>query len=403
MPKLEIPLGSSNWSVETRARSVPLSRRREPNPILELPTAVRLALESPLRFEAMRRACTPDDRVVLVIDDRLPRLGELIPPILEHLASAGIAMENVTLLTPSSGLSQDWIDDLPDALSDVRTEIHDPKNLQKLSYLATTRAGRRLYLNRSIVDADQLVLLTGREYDPLFGYGGAEGFLFQKFCNQEITDSLTRDFSLDEPDSETFPLREEAIEVGWLLGSPFLVQVIEGSQHSIAGIIAGLLETATDGNRLLDDFWRVAFTERVGAVIATLTGDPNRIGFEEVARAAAMASRVVRSGGIIAILTEAELQLDAGLESLRRHDEPYEALLELRESKIAHRNAAMHWATAADQGRLYLAANLHWETTEELFATPLHKPAELSRLLEGETEVAVLIDAHRMWTEITPG
>ena len=41
-----------------------------------------------------------------------------------------------------------------------RFQVHDPADRKKLSYLATTRQGRRIYLNRSAVDADQLIVLS---------------------------------------------------------------------------------------------------------------------------------------------------------------------------------------------------------------------------------------------------
>ena len=53
------------------------------------------------------------------------------------------------------------IDELPDEFQDVRTEIHDPGKREALAYLATTRRGRRIYLNRTVVDADQSIVVAG--------------------------------------------------------------------------------------------------------------------------------------------------------------------------------------------------------------------------------------------------
>lgn len=395
MAVVEIPVGTTSWKVETEATLVNLSRSEEPTPLVNVSEAVRDSLEAPIRFEPMRRALTPDDHIVLVVDDRLPRLAELIPPILDHLRSARISMDSVTLLTPSPGANQGWIDDLPDEYQDVRTEIHDPKNPQRLAYLATTKGGRRLYLNRTLIDADQIVVLTGRGYDPLFGYSGAEAFLLQNFSNSETLDSFGKQLTLDVPDEHPFTAREEATEVAWLLGTLFLIQVIEGRRDSIAAVVSGLLDSTSDGDRKLDDLWRVKINEPVGAVVATLTGESSSLTFEDLARAAAAASRIVDAGGKIILLSEVEVQLDEASETLRRFEEPYEALKGLRQSKAANPSAAFQWASAAEHAKLYLAANLHWEVTEELFATPIQKPAEVTRLLEGVSRFALLVDAHK--------
>ena len=70
----------------------------------------------------------------------------------------------------------------------MRTEIHDPADRRKLAYLATTGAGRRVYLNRTLVDADFVIVLSGRDYDPLTGYAGAEVAVFPALSDEETRD-----------------------------------------------------------------------------------------------------------------------------------------------------------------------------------------------------------------------
>src|SRR5262249_58527419 len=132
----------------------------------------------------LRRALTPDDHVTIVIDERLPRLADLLIPLLEHVSSAGVAPEAITLLCPPTSSRQPWLEELPEAFEEVRLEVHDPKDRRRLSYLATTRKGRRLYLNRSVVDADQVVVLSGRRSDPLLGQGGAAGAIYPALSDE---------------------------------------------------------------------------------------------------------------------------------------------------------------------------------------------------------------------------
>src|SRR5262245_10814230 len=145
--------------------------------------AVRDALEHPHDFPALRRALTPDDHVAVVVDERLPQVGALLVPLLEHVVAAGVRPDAVTLLGPPHA-RQDWVEALPESLQEVRTEIHDPTDRKRLSYLATMRRGRRLYLNRTAVDADQTVVLSGRRFDALHGHGGAAGALFPALSDE---------------------------------------------------------------------------------------------------------------------------------------------------------------------------------------------------------------------------
>ncbi|MFO0928692.1 MAG: lactate racemase domain-containing protein [Gemmataceae bacterium] len=222
---VRMPFGRQHLDLDLAADRC-LGVFRGPSPLPDPAHAVRQALEVPWRYPPLRRALTPDDRVVVVVDETLPQLGELLPVVLEHVASAGVPAAAVTLLCPPGDAAHPWIDDLPDEFGDVHVEDHDPTNRQHLAYLATTKSGRRVYLNRTLVDADQVVVVGSRRYDLLLGYAGGEGSLFPTFSDEPTRDELDHRFHAAVPGSRPWPLREQAIEVALLLGQPFYVQGI---------------------------------------------------------------------------------------------------------------------------------------------------------------------------------
>ena len=57
----------------------------------------------------------------------------------------------------------------------MHVEVHDPSDRKRLAYLATTKQGHRIYLNRTAVDADQLVVLTRRDYDVVVSDANGKG------------------------------------------------------------------------------------------------------------------------------------------------------------------------------------------------------------------------------------
>ena len=219
----------------------------------------------------------------------LPRLGELLTPILEHIAAAGVAPAAITLLTAPPASEQRWIDDLPEAFEDVRLEVHNPRDRKKLSYLATNRAGRRLYLNRTAVDADQIVLLCRPDFDPVLVRGGV-GLLYPTLGDEAARQTLGTSVSARS-------LRQEATEAAWLLGAPFLVQVIEGSGDEIAHVVGGPVETSAEGERLYRARWQQTVDRRADTVVATVCGAPGRHDFADLARALTHAAQVVQPDG----------------------------------------------------------------------------------------------------------
>ncbi|HJZ56954.1 MAG TPA: lactate racemase domain-containing protein, partial [Gemmataceae bacterium] len=351
--------------------------------------------EAPFGFEPLRRAVTPDDHVTVVLDDTLPHAAELLAGVLDHLRTAGIEPAAVIVVTPP-GSAQTWIDELPDEFADVTAETHDPADHKKLAYLASTKAGRRLYLNRTLVEADFVILLTGRDSDPLTGYAGAEAAIFPALADEEVRTSFAGQFSKDAPAAEPGPVRTEAAEAAWLLGTPFLVQVIPGAGDSVQAVVAGLLESGAEGIRQQDARWRSSVAGRPDTVIAAVSGAPGRATFLDFAKAAACAARVVAPGGRIAVLSEAAPPLGEGAETLRRSDDPKMAAKALTREKPDDWAACFLWGFAAKTASsLFLASGYPDEVTEDLFATPLRGASEVQRLIDAGERVLVIPDAHR--------
>jgi nickel-dependent lactate racemase len=338
---------------------------------------------------------TPDDHVTIVVDEGLPHLADLLTPVLEHVTGAGISPDAITLLCAPPVTSQDWIEDLPEEFQDVRIEVHDPNERRKLAYLATTGRGRRVYFNRTAVDADQLVVVSRRGYDPALGYSGSEGTLYPALSDEATRQELAGQLSMAAPEEQAWPVRKEAAEVAWLLGAPFMVQVIEGPGEEVAHVLAGLADTGEEGQRLLNARWRVEVDRPADIVLAGVSTDPARQTFADLARALAVASRVVKPGGRIILLSGASPVLGPGADLLRQAEDAAGALALLRDKKPADLAAAFQWAHAAQQAAIYLLSAWPADTVEEMFAVPLDDASQVQRLLDTGGDCIVLADANK--------
>ncbi len=354
-----------------------------PPPALADPrAAMRAALDTPIDFPPLRQALTPDDRVVVVVDEEVPELATLLTVLLEQLDAAGVGPGSVTLLVPASTTQQPWLNDLPEAFGEVRLEVHDADDRKKLSYLATTTTGRRLYLNRTLVDADQVVILAGRRFDAAGRSVGSNSSLLPTLC-----DAATR---AGPPLSET-----EMAEGTWLLGTPFVVEAVAGPGDTLAHLVGGSQAVPAEGRRFLDRAWRHVVPRLADVVVATLSGDPTQHTFADFAAAAANAARVTRSGGRVVLLSEARPDLDPGTEVLRNAAEADDAAAHLRRLARPEQAASLRWAEAAAQAHLYLRSGLADEVVEELFATPLTEARQAQRLVDAGSSVLLLPDAHK--------
>src|SRR5688572_1341359 len=97
---IELAVGSKTWTV-TVPDNARVDLRRKPFTATAAGPRdlARAALEAPFGFEApLRRALTPDDRVTLVLDEKLPHVAELLAAVIEHLGTAGVPPSAVTVL-----------------------------------------------------------------------------------------------------------------------------------------------------------------------------------------------------------------------------------------------------------------------------------------------------------------
>ena len=275
MPQISLPVGNSRWDVTISTdrllalKGDGLTRA----PVADPRAAVREAMEHPLGLEfPLRKGLTPDDHVTIVIDQMLPRLAELVAGVLDYVVGSGIEPGSITLLTSSSS-HQGWVDDLPDEFADVKTEVHNPADRKRLSYLASTSDGRRLYLNRSLVDAEQSILLTGRGFDPILGHSGAELLIYPILSDNESRRAVVERFGTEGADAAGV-IRGEAREAAWLFGSPFLIQVIEGEGDTLTSIFAGMMDSTEEGVRRQDAAWQRSVSQQADIVLATISGSP---------------------------------------------------------------------------------------------------------------------------------
>ena len=110
--------------------------------------------------------------------------------------------------------------------------------------------------------------------------------------------------------------------------------------------------------------------------------------------------RVLRPGGKIVLVSDAQLELGASAAVMRGYDEPRDALQRLLKDKPADLEAGFGWTSAAEQAHLYLLSRLDSEVAEELFTTPLEHPGQVQKLVE--RRCLVLPDAHRTMAVLKP-
>jgi len=351
------PVGDGTWAVDVPAdKLVHVERGETTAPTAEPRELLRAALANPIGLNVpLRQAFTPDDRVALVLDDRLPRLHELLAELLAEVQAGQVPLSNVTVvLSPTA--SEAWVDDLPDELGDIHVEVHDPTDVKKVAFLGPTPAGRMVYLNRTLVEAEFVVVLSGRRFAPFGGYEGAEAAIFPALSNAETLGGV----------STAASRKEEAERVAFQLGTPFFVQVIEGPGDSVAEVVAGIGTATTDGRKRQKARWGCRVKEKADLAIV----GAGQVSEAEFAVAVGNGRKCLTDGGRLAILTDAA-------------------------DDIVSANPP--WG---EDEQVFVGSGWDEEKLEALGVIRLGSQRELARLIAAAERVIVLPDAYKMRVKV---
>jgi lactate racemase len=348
----------------------------------EAVAAVRDALENPRDFPPLRQMIVPGDRVAIALDPSIPRSRSVLDGLVEVLLQAGAGEESLAIVSPRAA----------DAGNHAAGLVHDPDDRARVAYLASTKEGRRIYLNRAITDADVVIPVGRLGYDPDLGFRGPWSILFPGMSDRKTMQELRdrRGGETGEGDLHHFQGRlDESFEVSWLLGTQFFLGVVPGRRgplEVVAGCDAAVRE---QGIASLEENWTFRAPSRAEMVIAGVGSPGATATLEDLAAALETATRLVQHGGKIVVVSRVAGTMGPALQRMKGADDPRDAAAALRgheddeDFPIARRIArASAWAD------LFVASALDPETLEDLSIVPLEHPEQARRLAASSGSLA---------------
>lgn len=360
-------------------------------------------LETPIEFPSLRRALTPDDHLCIVLHEDTNGIAPIMQAVLEHVQRAGVLMEQVTVMVQPrrTGVEPAWVKAMPESVAGFQVVEHS-RDEKAMAYLASTKPGRRIYLNRLIVDADQLIIVGNVRFDAIFGITTGMAEVFPAFSDEPTIEELTRlKHAYSTGLERAFPIWKEAEEVGWLIGLPFVVAVAEGPNGTVSDIFAGTAaEVKQQADSWLTEHNIVHLPYQVDLVIGTLAGPSSEQHVAQVAEAAFHAFKAVHQDGVIAILSTASGSLPAGAEVISASETIVAGLTQLRQQKDVDIQPWWHLAYALEQAKVYVASHMQPEVMESLFVVPMDKPQNVQHLIEKANNVVVIEGLDRVMLDI---
>lgn len=352
--------------------------------------ALREALDAPRGYPPLRQNVVPGDRVAIALDPDLRRPQGVLDIVTAVLESAGVEAEAITIV---EAVRQDG-----QAVSGKRgevAEVHDPSDPERLAYLATTERGSRVYLNRTLTDADVVVPVGLLRRDPVAGPHGPWSVLFPG-----LSDAKSRESHRLSRGAET-TADDEAFEVALLLGSHFQVGVVPGSNGPAAFVAGRAEDVRDDGLAAVERAWSFRPAARAETVVVGV-GDADSPGdLHDLIAALLVATKLVRRGGRIVALSNVGGSLGPSLSRLAAADDERRSRRVLRGHEDDRDHAlALGLMDALDWADLYLLSRLDPEAVESLGLVPLERAEEGARLASRSRSCLLVNRAEQVHAEV---
>ncbi|QDU62588.1 hypothetical protein Pan216_34550 [Planctomycetes bacterium Pan216] len=367
----------------------------------DLSEKVRKALEEPISLPPVNRAVTPSDHVALIVASDLPQPRELVGPIIDSLVAAGIERPKIAIVhePPEKATSTRLVEELRGAFAELSFIEHDPTDDDAHAYVASTEEGRRIYLNRTVAEADFMLVISRTGFDPLTGTMGTSSQLFPRLSNAE-TIARARMLAAQMRRSEMrLRKRQESEEVAWLAGLLYALQVDTDSSGKISHVWFGEYhEVQKCADQATFDHWMIDPPEATSDLVIATTSTP---GADWLAASTALetASHVASRDAIVLLITDLDQPIGQTGAWLLDNENPMDAIGRVRQQDLGQVSAdslsTVQTATALTSARLYLMSSLDEDLVESLGMVHVSNEREVNRLIERSRSCYVIENADR--------
>jgi nickel-dependent lactate racemase len=313
--KVPLRYGQTDLSIEIPQRHLLGVVEMEPMPVLANPRgALAAALSHPMGTAPLADLAKGKESACVVISDNTRPVphGLLLPAILKTL---GAHVKRTTILVASGlhhplgqGAIQELVGSrLPDS---CRVVCHDAQDNEQLVELGHTGRGLPITINKAYIESD-LKILTGL-VEPHFmaGYSGGRKSICPGIAGRRTIQLLHSPLLLESPGADSCilegnPVHEEAMEIARTARADFIVNVAIDGHNRISKITAGELEIAWLACVAhVSRYAEVEIETEADVVITSNGGYPQDRDYYQAVKGLVAASRVVKEGGAIILVSE---------------------------------------------------------------------------------------------------
>jgi len=280
------------------------------------------ALDKPIGTYPFAQLFRNAGSVLIVVPEDLHYSGVAVslPVLLKRLMELGVRASDLCILVSGMwGARRNGIHALLDSELGWRGQpqivYHDASNTKGLEYVGQTRRGTPVFVNRLLIDSENVILCGRIDHLSYAGYAGGPSAIVPDCAGRE---TIVRNLSLIlDPASprihprcydgviEGNPLQEDMREAFRFITVDFLLHTVLNDYHSVIGAVGGEpLQAHAAGCHFLDDVYRVPISHLADLVIVSCGGHPHDLSYISAHRALHHAVHAARPGGVVLLVAE---------------------------------------------------------------------------------------------------
>jgi len=319
--KVSIPYGSTHLTVSFPDNiSVKLLIPRNVPGLRDPRVRIREALKKPIGSKPLSEIISSRDirKAVIIISDLTRPVPDniILPEILRELNSSGIGKDKITIVVATGAHTPPSFEEIKNRIGEEvvrnvsKIEIHNAKDKSNLIYIGETSFGNKIYINKTVFEADLKIATGCIRPHIIAGYSGGRKIILPGVAGEE-TISYNHFKFLTHPkvrpgEIEENPISKDMEEAAKLAGLDFIVNVILNTENEVYKVVAGDPYIAwREGVRIADKIYRVSLESPVDILIVSPGEYPEDINlYQSLSKAVNPLWYVVKDGGVVILVAE---------------------------------------------------------------------------------------------------
>lgn len=358
-----------------------LPKRRENSPAPEEETELlHRALREPIGTLPLSQLAEGRKPVTVIVSDitRPCPSHRILPPVLEELAAAGVADEDICIVAALGSHRRHTPDEQRALVGEEVFRRYRVVDSGEAGYLpmGTTPAGTPVEVDARVARAELRVCIGNVEYHYFAGYSGGMKAILPGVCSRHTIRANHR--HMTEPGAQAGqlagnPVREDMESAAALCPADFILNVVLDEEKRVIFAAAGDPVAAhRRACRLLDNVYGSPIQKQGEIVVVSAGGYPKDINLYQAQKALDNAKNAVRPGGVLILAAECPEGL--GEQTFERWmlelPAPGDRLRRIREDFRLGGHKAAAIALVQQKARVFLVSSLEPRLVERMQLRP---------------------------------